>query len=735
MIQPVSSWAATAQSDIADSPTLAELPFAGSSLHICQSRDSIWVIGNVSGTAVAFRAASALNSSYVNVKVRSVEGGVHITADTQLGQYRCNIGIPDPEQPVFRYTTTFRAELPISLPQGPRDIIPLTKSGLIQNTAGIVHTQQIGSRSGQMFFSLKRPRGGSVFYFQNLSALSEYCEDSQTSIGETVGGVWPEIGFRLPVNEEHPIEADKEYTINDAFVLLSDSIPENDYETASQFINYLAAVYKYLPKPETDYRDWPDISRKSLADLTSKPGCWTYAGGHPYLNAYFCDYKTPPEIMVQLAVLHAIYEYEQWTDDGLDVINTLMDGLPAFYDEDLKTISRWLPSMRDNLDESEEQKVPLVMDSWYLHHPLMNLAKLALQGRKQAEKLLLDSVDFAIRIAHHFKYEWPVFYKMDTLEVVKQETQPGEGGEKDVAGAYAYVMHLVYRLTGEERYLNEALRAAKALKRFGLDIFYQANNTAFSALVLLRLYKETRDEEYLNLSYLCLAGILRNVQLAECAYGNSKNFPTFFGVFPLNDAPYRAAYEELEVMMALNDYIKEAEEMSAPILDALRMLLPEFVRYSVNRLPFYYPTMLPNDILSEEIKTGALDPKLWIPIEDLYTGWQDNGQVGQEVYGGGVGFGIVPRQYRKIRGEDLMFYTDYPVINYRQSIDHLTCKVLGDTGLQCRVALVGKKANARTTLWIKQGRTYTEVKPSIRENRREYQIPGGSQIKAMWEDL
>jgi len=86
------------------------------------------------------------------------------------------------------------------------------------------------------------------------------------------------------------------------------------------------------------------------------------------------------------------------------------------------------------------------MDSWYLHHPLLNLSRLALKGNKVAEKLFLDSLEFAIKVARHFKYHWPVFYKMDTLEMVKAETKPGEGGEKDVAGLYAHIMLQAWNL-------------------------------------------------------------------------------------------------------------------------------------------------------------------------------------------------------------------------------------------------------------------------------------------------
>jgi len=107
-----------------------------------------------------------------------------------------------------------------------------------------------------------------------------------------------------------------------------------------------------------------------------------------------------------------------------------------------------------------------------------------------------------------------------------------------------------WELTKEKRYLKEAEKAALSLQGYGFEVFYQANNTAFASGALLRLYNITRNDTYLNLSYMCLAGIFRNTQLWDCNYGYGKNFPRFFALYPLNDAPYTAVYEEQEVFCA-----------------------------------------------------------------------------------------------------------------------------------------------------------------------------------------
>jgi hypothetical protein len=132
---------------------------------------------------------------------------------------------------------------------------------------------QEGGRSGQIFFSYTRPVTGSVFYFQNLTSMTAYCEASETTLTNRVGGSWPEIGFEFPVNKEKPLPAGVEYVISDAFVLLSAQIPQNNFDIATQFLEYLSSVYQLLPKPATQYTDWPDIAKKAIETLTNNKGC------------------------------------------------------------------------------------------------------------------------------------------------------------------------------------------------------------------------------------------------------------------------------------------------------------------------------------------------------------------------------------------------------------------------------------------------------------------------------
>jgi len=730
MINSVTPWTATVQADIENSELLFETELLQYKLQLFNSGDSIWLTAIWPNAAsIAFRLAFGMNSDFEQVSVNDVGGSILITSSTRLGDYRINLSFPENQAAIFRYTTSFQAAFPILIPFWPRDIVPLTKDGKVENTTGIIHTHQVGARSGQLFFSMTKPKRGSVFYFQNLSAMSDYCDAAETSLAETVGGQWPEIGFEFPVNSEKPLPSDKEFIISDAFVLLDEDLPEKDFTITSQFLDHLATIYLLLPKPVPAYQDWLPIADQVLTDLYHNKGCWKLTNGVPYLNAYVGDYTTPTEIMVQLGVLLPLHEYLEWAEKKHPVFDDLNKGLKDFYDERVKSIVRWHPALEDELDKSEEQKREMVMDSWYLHHPLLNLSRLALKGDKTARMLFMESVDYAIKVAHHFDYEWPVFYKMTTLEVLKPETTPGNGGEKDVPGSYAHIMLMAYQLTNEKRFLNEAVKALKSLDGLGFDIFYQANNTAFTAGALAELYKETNDKNYLELSYCCLAGIFKNVHIWECNYGYGKNFPNFFSVFPLNDAPYTAAYEELEVYAALHHYLLVTQDID--ILPSLKILIPEFIKYAVSRLSFYYPNLLPQEMISEDVKNGEVQKDLWIPLEDIYDGWEKSGQVGQEVYGAALPFGIIPRQYFMIKNLDAMAFINYPVTNFRLGKKSVTFHVNGSSQLSARLMFFGisKKVQSRIKVEVKEKSVYRLInaKPS-----NQFEFPAGNRVRITW---
>lgn len=724
-------WAVSACTDLlVPKPALYQHQAGNFQFNVRLSTDSLWVIADLpAGGKIAFRAAFSPGANFqLEKQIENHEEAV-FQLSSDVGTYLTKVQIDEKgPSPVLRYHTTLTPSRALSIPYWPKDILVLSKKGIAEHTSGKIHAKQFGTRTGFIYLSELRPKSASILYHQNLTSISDYCDNTESSLSDSVGGEWPEMGFSLPASKK-PLPSGKQVVIADAFIAFDELVPQTEPEVMRLYLDLLARIYLLLPKPQTAYHPWPDVLHKGLDHLIESPGCWSQVAGHKYFNAYVSDYDTPPEIMVQLAVLLPLLDYVEWSGEELEVMKAIKEGLPAFYDDKLGTIMRWLPAAEDKLAGEEEQKVPKVMDSWYLHHPLLNLSRLALKGDKVAEGLFLNSLDFAIKVAKHFNYHWPVFYKMDTLEVIKEETAEGKGGEKDVAGIYAHVMLQAWELTKEKRYLAEAEKAAKTLQGYGFEVFYQANNTAFAAGALLRLYKITNKDLYLDLSYMCLAGIFRNTQLWDCNYGYGKNFPKFFSLFPLNDAPYTAAYEEQEVFCALHDYLKHAEGVE--ILPSVKLLIAEFIRYVVDRCVYYYPPMLPKEMLEESPKIGEVDPNLWIALEDLQDGWLKSGTVGQEVYGAGNAFGILPRHFLKVPGASFMVYIDYPTSDFTaQRGKPIQFNVLGDAGLTCRMMLIktDRTKLPQVTVTIKGRDEPVKGKAALAGNL-EYQIPGGSQIK------
>lgn len=735
MMKSVSTWTKAAASTFGDQafPELFNKQVQPFSFVVRLTVDSLWVeITWAKHGRLAFRAAYTPGNSLTLDSHSEDDGELTVKLKSAIGDFRIGVEIIEGTFPIIHYTTTLTPSADLSIPFWPRDILIPGNNADPENTDGEVFVKQVGTRSGQLYFKTNKPEAATIFYLQNLTALGDYCQLTETSASDTVGGEWPEVGFALPAAINKPLPAGKTVTISDAFAALSVDVAKDEATNTRQFLDMLAGLYLQLPKPDTTYRNWPDILGKGLKDLLGSPGCWSQVGNNHYFNAYFCDYQTPPEIMVQLAVLLPLIDYKEWNGEDLEVINVIKAGLPAFYDEKLKTVLRWHPKVANQLEGEEEQKQPLIMDSWYLHHPLLNLSRLALKGDEEAKKLFMDSIDFAIRVAHQFNYDWPVLYKMDTLAIVKAETAEGAGGEHDVPGLYAHVMLQAYELTQDKRYLAEAEKAAKKLQGLGFNLMYQANNTAFSAGALLRLYKLSGKQEYLELSYLCLANILKNVRLWDINYGYLREHPCFFALFPLNDAPYTAVYEEQEVFCAFHDYLRHAEGVD--ILPSARLLMSEYIKYLVDRASSYYPPLLQREMLQQKPKIGDIEPDLWIALEDLQDGWQQSGQVGQEVYGAGNAFGILPRHYMQVPGEPFMIFCDYPMTGFAAAKKKpVSFQLAGDGRMQGRVIMVKTehKKLPDFKVSVNDSADLLEGKP-ITDGHMEYVLAGNAKVRISW---
>jgi hypothetical protein len=75
----------------------------------------------------------------------------------------------------------------------------------------------------------------------------------------------------------------------------------------------------------------------------------------------------------------------------------------------------------------------------------------------------MKSIGFAIKSAQHFKYKWPIQYKVtDFSVIVEARGADTELGQTDVGGIYAYVMLVAFDLTDDPKFLLEARKAIDA---------------------------------------------------------------------------------------------------------------------------------------------------------------------------------------------------------------------------------------------------------------------------------
>lgn len=164
--------------------------------------------------------------------------------------------------------------------------------------------------------------------------------------------------------------------------------------------------------------------------------------------------------------------------------------------------------------------------------------------------------------------------------------------------------------------------------------------------------------------------------------------------------------------------------------------MAEYIRFLVERSVYYYPTMLPKEMLSEEVKTGEVDSNLWIALEDLHDGWEQSGQVGQEVYGAGNAFGILPRHYMQVAGEPFMIYTDYPTYDFQPKKRRpVKFRLAGDKRLSCRVMIVKTdKGKLPEFTVLAKGSEQPLVTKKVKGGHYEITVPGDSELSITWNN-
>jgi hypothetical protein len=696
---------------------------AGLEVRLAQGVKNLWLLCRMQDVDVAALRLGPNAGEITNVRAWSKSddtAGIEFT--TPLGPMRANIAFHEPA--TLRCTTSLLPATDTRISSWPRDLYALTPE------RGTVHTHQRGLRSGIVFATCASPEPFTVFYFQNFTSLNDYFGAVKRPPADTVGGQWPELGYAPPSGDDCILPKANEVVISDAYLSFANDAPTSEEAIAGRYLDMLAGIYVLLERPATTYHHWPERAEKTLRDLSLSPRCTYVRQSERFLMPYVGDSAKPPESMVQFTLGVNTAEYDRWRNRPSGLAAALRGTAPKFFNEELGTIVRWLPGESFDESQAEDNMSHEAMDSWYYYHALFNVFRFASEGDAVAKELFARSLPYAIRLAHRFNYRWPIFFDLKTLDVIRAEGEPGAGGETDVAGLYALVMIHAHEMFGDREYRQEAEIAVSHLGGLGFTLAYQLNTTGFAAEAALRLWKITRVKRYLELAEVCLANLFDNMWLWECDYGNAASYRTFFGLFPLRDAPYLAAYEELEAHAKFHEFLELGGDDVRP---SLRLLIAESQRYSLDRCWYYYPDALPAGALAGKVRNGKTERALSIPLEDLQDGFQESGQVGQEIYGAGIGFVMTSRHYMQLAC-GATAYSSYPMFDFTPVGERgATWRAGGDSRLTAEVRVFMRDADCAPcaiNAFARAGEVRVPLRGSISpEGHATFPIRGGQVIE------
>lgn len=642
-----------------------------------------------------------------------------------IGTWRVALTVKDGAIPIIGARLSLTPSRPLVVPWLGRDLFMLGEDGDPASARGKVEAAQRGLNGGAMYLRLTEPDFGSLLYFQDLTALNPYFRATGTKPDGAVGGDWPELGYLPPAPEMKgqpdaaPLPAGVEVLISRPLIALHGDSQGAEEDQARRFLQLLGEIYPHLERPEPEFRDWRERARKTWHDLDTSPFATISHYGARYVRPYTdAEY---PDSMVQLTLLASMCDWRAWSGEEPAPYAEMRKGVAKFHDTELRTLRRYLPNVGDDKDAD-------AVDSWYMYHPMLNLARLAQDGDAGARQILFDALERGIEAAHHFSYKWPIQYKIDDFSVITQSRDDDGHGQTDVGGIYAYLMLQAFSLSEDQRYLDEARAALDAARGAKFELNYQANLTAWGAAACLRMWRITGSEAYLRQSYIFLASFFHNTALWESDIEHARHYRNFLGATALHDAPYMAMYECFESFAAFEVCLKDSGPQLEP---AVRLLLAEYCKYALDRAWFYYPDALPPEVLADEQRNGHIACDLSFPLEDLYVDGQPAGQVGQEIYGGGAAAVFATRSFHRFEGVPFELFCDSFLLAIDRPSDRaMIVKLAGAPQCEALLALCalpGKRVpDVRVDVSGKAARARR------RARRREYRVPAGETIELTW---
>lgn len=710
--------------------SLANARHGGLAVEVCLSQGALWVIlrrpDREGGLALRF----PVFGTDASARIPPADGALaHVEWHSAAG--RANLRLTaDPfglEQ--FRAQYCFTPVAPMRIAKLPRDIVPFVGDGQPDPQGVTVEAQQRKLNTALLYFTLRTDDFGKVLYLQNLTTLNPYFNLTGTKPENAVQADLPEMGYSPPVNPESghaDLPGGKSIMLYDTILAVRAYPQAGEADSAWQFLDMIGGIYPLLSPPRPDFRHWPSRAEATVHDLMHAHEARIEHSGHVYFHPYTASEY--PDVMVQLALASALDDWGRWKGVKHPLVREIMAGIEGFHDKELQTLRRYLPNVGPDKDAN-------AVDSWYLYHPMLNLANLAIAGSEQARGLFLATIDYGIKAARHFKYKWPILYDLRDFSVIQDVAPADQRGQTDVGGIYAWVMLQAFELTLERRFVDEAIAATEAAKGMRFDLNYQANLTAWGAAACVRLWRITDRKDFLKQSYVYLASFFHNAQIWKSDIGMARHWRNFLGVTCLQDAPYMAAYECFDSYSAFERYL----DYGGPdLIPSVRLLLSEYCRHATDRAWFYYPDALPEDgVAKEDIRNGYIVRGLNFPLEDLYSDGQPAGQVGQEIYGSGAAMVYTTRSFRRIEGVPFLIWCDV-FARAVHSIDAttLSLRINGPAGTEAHLALVAEDGTLPTSLKPRLTTSEGQSFPfELKDGRLEARLPADASLLLGWEQV
>jgi hypothetical protein len=182
--------------------------------------------------------------------------------------------------------------------------------------------------------------------------------------------------------------------------------------------------------------------------------------------------------------------------------------------------------------------------------------------------------------------------------------------------------------------------------------------------------------------------------------------------------------EQYEAWQNLIEYLRLAH---GAVPESVEMLVAEFCRHTLNTMRSAFAPLMPPESIAErpEVRRRIerTAPELYIPLEDIRDGWQQSGNIAQELYGAGMALTFAAHAYVPLR-PGLIVYSEYPLVRW----DAHSFTLSGTPDYAVSVALLGDVARViegdghsvaltftddGVTFRARGGSTYQVVQPSF----------------------